>query len=198
MAALRSINVGMPKPATWAGIGRTSIAKTSISGPVEVRTLGLDGDEISDSRHHGGIDQAVYVFAREDLDWWAEHLGMPIGDGQFGENLTTTGIDVNESVIGERWRIGSVLLEIAAVRIPCNDFKSWMSQSGYDAKAWVKRFTAVGRPGPYLRVLDEGRIQVGDKISVEHRPSHGITVSAYFLAKTINKSALPEVKAALR
>ena len=198
MALLRSVNVGTPQEASWAGIGRTSIAKTAVSGPVEVHSLGVAGDQISDTKHHGGVDQAVYAFAREDLDWWTGQLGQPIADGQFGENLTTSGIDVNEALIGERWRIGSVLLEITDVRVPCNDFKNWMGLSGYDNKAWVKRFTAVGRPGPYLKVLEEGTLEVGDELVVEHRPSHDVTVSAYFLANTINKAALPELKAALR
>ncbi len=198
MALLRSVNVGLPRDAEWSGIGRTSIDKTSLTGPVGVHTLGVEGDQVSDTKHHGGIDQAVYAFAREDLDRWAEILGVPIRDGQFGENLTTSGIDVNEALMGERWRIGSVLFEIADVRIPCNDFKNWMGQSGYDTRAWVKRFTADGRPGPYLRVLEEGVLQAGDELVVEHRPAHGITVTTYFLANTTNKSALPDVEAALR
>ncbi len=198
MAHVRSVNVGRPQDAAWAGIGRTSIDKTSITDPVAVHTLGVDGDQVSDTKHHGGVDMAVYAFAREDLDHWEDVLGRPIRDGQFGENLTTSGIDVNEALMGERWRIGTVLFEIADVRIPCNDFKNWMGTSGYDPKAWVKRFTAQGRPGPYLRVLEEGTLQASDELIVEHRPDHGITVTTYFLANTTNRSALPEVEAALR
>lgn len=93
---------------------------------------------------------------REDLDWWAEELGGEIRDGHFGENLTTRGIDVNESEVGERWRIGTALFEVAMVRIPCNDFKNWQRLNGFDDRAWVKRFAARARPGAYLRVLQEG------------------------------------------
>ena len=118
-----------PREAAWAGIGRTSIDKQPVAGPVLARRLGLDGDQVSDTRHHGGVDQAVYAFAREDLDCWAGELGQEIRDGQFGENLTTLGIDVNEAEVGERWRIGDALLEVASVRIPCNDFKCWMGRS---------------------------------------------------------------------
>ena len=89
-------------------------------------TLGIEGDQVSDTVHHGGPDQAVYAFAREDLDFWARELGREIRDGQFGENLTTVGIDVNEAEVGERWRIGTAVFEVASVRIPCNDFKNWM------------------------------------------------------------------------
>lgn len=198
MAHVASINVGQPQDASWAGIGRTSIDKVSISGPVAVHALGIEGDQVSDLRHHGGVDQAVYAFAREDLDHWGEVLGRPIRDGQFGENLTTAGIDVNEALIGEQWRIGTVLLEITDVRIPCNDFKNWMGESGYDKGAWVKRFTAAGRPGPYLKVLEEGMLKVGDELHVVRRPDHGVSVTTYFQAQTTNRAALAELEAAIR
>ena len=198
MAYVASINIGQPQVASWAGIGRTSIDKVSISGPVEVHSLGIAGDQVSDLRHHGGVDQAVYAFAREDLDRWGEVLGQPIRDGQFGENLTTVGIDVNQALIGEQWRIGTVLLEITDVRIPCNVFKNWMGESGYDKLAWVKRFTAEGRPGPYLKVLEEGTLQAGDELHVLRRPDHGVSVTTYFQAQTTNRAALAELKAAIR
>ena len=195
MAHLLSVNVGLPRDREWAGIGRTSIDKRPVTGPVEVGTFGLEGDQVSDTKHHGGVDQAVYAFAREDLDRWVERLGQPIRDGQFGENLTTTGLDVNEAEVGELWRVGTVLLEVASIRIPCNDFKGWMNMTGYDATAWVKRFTAEGRPGPYLRVREPGRLQAGDEISVEHRPGHGVTVTAMFRALTTERHRLPELLA---
>jgi len=193
MPVLRSVNVGLPKNAPWAGIGHTSIDKHPVSGPVEVQALGLAGDQVSDVEHHGGIDQAVYAFAREDMDRWVEVLGTEIRDGQFGENLTTVGIDVNESEVGERWQIGTAELEVSAVRIPCNDFKEWMGLSGYDNAAWVKRFTADGRPGPYLRVTRPGVVAAGDEISVVHRPGHGVTVAMLFRALTIDKTLLPRL-----
>lgn len=184
MPILLSVNVGQPRYADWAGLGRTSIDKRPVAGPVDVRALGLDGDQVSDTKHHGGADQAVYAFAREDLDAWASELGADLRDGQFGENLTTFGIDVNEAEVGERWLVGTTELEVSGVRIPCNDFKCWMGRSGYDDAGWVKRFTVVGRPGPYLRVVAEGRVEAGDDISVVHRPGHGVTVSTMFRALT--------------
>jgi MOSC domain-containing protein YiiM len=188
-----SLNVGGPREAAWAGIGRTSIDKRPVAGTVPVGTLGLLGDQVSDVKHHGGIDQAVYAFAREDLDAWSVELGREIRDGQFGENLTTAGIDVNEAELGERWQIGTVELEVCSVRIPCDDFKNWMGQSGYDNTAWVKRFAAVGRPGPYLRVLVEGEMTAGDELTVVHRPGHGVTVSTMFRALTTQAALLPEL-----
>jgi MOSC domain-containing protein YiiM len=192
-ARVLSVNVGLPREREWAGIGRTSIEKRPVAGPVEVGRLGLNGDQVSDTKHHGGIDQAVYAFAREDLDFWVEELGSPIRDGQFGENLTTAGIDVNEAEVGEHWRIGSVLLEVASIRIPCNDFKRWMGVCGYDQTAWVKRFAAVGRIGPYLRVLEAGELSAGDPIEVVHRPGHGVTVTTMFRAVTTAPELLPRL-----
>ncbi len=190
---LRSVNLGTPRQWDWAGIGRSSIEKHQTTGPVRATTLGLEGDQVSDTVDHGGIDQAVYAFAREDLDAWTETLGQPIRDGQFGENLTTSGYDVNEAEIGERWQVGSAVLEVASVRIPCNDFKGWMGESGFDNTAWVKRFTATGRPGPYLRVVQEGVLAAGDPVEVVHRPGHGVTVSTMFRALTTDQDLLPRL-----
>lgn len=193
MAHLVSVNVGTPREAAWAAIGHTSIEKLPVEGTVRALTLGLDGDRVSDERHHGGVDQAVYAFAREDLDWWAAELGSDVRNGQFGENLTTAGIDVNEAEIGARWRIGGALLEVASVRIPCNDFKGWMGVSGFDNRAWVKRFAATGRPGPYLRVLEPGDLAAGDPVEVVHTPGHGVTVSTVFRALTSDRTLLPSL-----
>lgn len=192
---LRSVHVGRPQPREWAGIGRTAIEKHPVAGPVRVTRLGLEGDQVGDTVHHGGVDQAVYAFAREDLDRWARELGQPLRDGLFGENLTTSGYDVNVAEVGERWQIGTALLEVASVRIPCNDFKGWLGEQGLDNAAWVKRFTAPGRPGPYLRVVEEGEIRAGDPIEVVHRPGHGVTVSHMFRALTTDRSLLPDLLA---
>ncbi|UMG92923.1 MOSC domain-containing protein [Nocardioides sp. TF02-7] len=195
MPRIVSVNVGTPLEAAWAGIGRTSIDKQPVRGPVEVGLLGLAGDQVSDTRHHGGVDQAVYAYAREDLDWWAEQLGQELRDGQFGENLTTEGLDLNAAEIGSRWRIGEVLLEVTLTRTPCNDFKTWMGRSGYDARAWVRRFTAAGRPGPYLRVLVPGELRAGDDLQVVHEPGHGVTVRDMFVALNTDRSRLPDLLA---
>src|SRR4051812_46827339 len=107
MPSLVSVNVGIARDAPYAHLGRSGMDKRPVSGRVAARVLGLDGDQVGDVKHHGGVDQAVYVFAREDLDWWAGELGHEIRDGMFAENLTTLGIDVNEAEVGERWRIGT-------------------------------------------------------------------------------------------
>ncbi len=193
MAQVISVNAGTPREAAWAGIGRTAMDKQPQFGPVPVTRRGLEGDQVADTVHHGGVDQAVYAFAREDLDWWEVELGREIRNGQFAENLTTRGLDVNEAEVGERWLVGTALLEVAMVRIPCNDFKNWQRLSGYDDRAWVKRFALQARPGPYLRVIQEGVVQAGDDLRVVHQPGHGVTVSTMFKALTIDHSLLPEL-----
>jgi MOSC domain-containing protein YiiM len=193
VAEVISINVGKVREASWAGVGRTAIDKAPVRGPVPVGRLGLRDDEIGDTVHHGGVDQAVYAYAREDLDWWVAELGTEIRDGQFAENLTTRGIDHQAAEVGERWRVGSVLLEVAMVRTPCNDFKQWQRLNGYDDRAWVKRFTQAGRCGAYLRVLQEGELAVGDELTVVHQPGHGVTIDTMFRALTTERSLLPEL-----
>ena len=151
---------------------RSAIDKRSVAGPVDVGALGLAGDEHGDQRHHGGTDQALYAYAREDLDWWTEQIGRELRNGMFGENVTTAGIDISAALIGETWQIGAVVVQVTAPRIPCVTFRSWMGEPG-----WVKRFAAAGRPGAYLRVLAAGRIQAGDELTVVERPKQAVTVA---------------------
>jgi MOSC domain-containing protein YiiM len=151
---------------------RSGIDKRPVAGPVPVRRLGLAGDEYADKENHGGQDQAVYAYAREDLDWWTEQLGRELRDGAFGENLTTGGIDVSGALIGETWRVGTAVVQITSPRIPCVTFRSWL-----DEPHWVKRFAAAGRPGAYLRVLTEGTVSAGDEAEVLGRPDRAVTVA---------------------
>jgi MOSC domain-containing protein YiiM len=131
--------------------GRTAIDKRPVTGSVAVGPLGLDGDEMADKQYHGGVEQALYAYAREDLDWWTEQLGRELPNGVFGENLTTAGIDISAALIGEIWQVGAVVVQLTSPRIPCVTFKSWLGEP-----QWVKRFAAAGRPGAYLRVLTPG------------------------------------------
>jgi MOSC domain-containing protein YiiM len=191
---LVSVNVGTSRPVRYAGtVGRTSIDKRPVAGPVRVRRDGLDGDTVSDEAHHGGTFQAVYAFAQEDLDRWTDRLGEPVPPGHFGENLTTAGLDLAGSVMGETWRVGSAVLQVASVRIPCSTFQGWMGASGHDSRGWVRRFTADGRPGAYLRVLEEGTLGTGDAVDVADRPGHGVTVATMFRALTTEPALLPRL-----
>ena len=188
---LKSINIGTPRSRAGSREARTAINKVPADGPVRATALGLVGDAVGSPDVHGGLDMAVYAFAREDLHAWQRELGGQLPDGWFGENLTTMGIDVNEALVGERWRIGGALFEIAKVRIPCNTFQERIAEAGGPDRGWVKRFTQAARPGPYLRVLEEGDIAAGDAIEVVHRPDHGITVSHMFRALTTEPQLLP-------
>lgn len=189
-----SVNVARPGPVPWAGRPRSSaIDKRPVDGPVRIGQLGLAGDQVGNTKYHGGPDQAVYVFAREDLDDWGERLGTRFENGQFGENFTTTGIDVNVALLGERWRVGSAVFEVAAVRTPCNTFKNWLGCLGVDSNSWTKRFAAEGKPGPYLRVIEPGVVSAGDELGVIFRPSHDITVALMFRAFMTDRSLLPRL-----
>ena len=186
-AYVRSVNHGRVFEAAWAGrLRRTAIDKRPTTRAVTVGELGVTGDEQADTKYHGGHDKAVYAFAREDLDRWERLLGRSLHDGQFGENLTTSGIDVNHALVGERWRVGDALLEVCSVRIPCRVFANWLEEQG-----WVRRFTADARPGPYLRVIEPGLVAAGDQIAVEDRPAHEVTASTVFRAMTARPDLLP-------
>lgn len=168
-----AVCAGTARDAAWAGrMKRTAIDKRPVAGRVKVDALGLDGDEQADLENHGGVEQAVYVYAREDLDFWAAQLGRELRDGAFGENLTTRGLDVTNARIGERWRIGSVLGELTGPRIPCGVFRNWINERG-----WAKRFAAEARSGVYLRVLETGDVGAGDRVELVHRPADAPTVA---------------------
>ncbi|MHC5905748.1 MOSC domain-containing protein [Streptomyces sp. S6] len=197
---LLSVNVGRPRPNPWKGISATGIDKRPVDGPVAVTApgpkgtgaVGLAGDRVYDVQHHGGTDQAVYAYAREDLDRWEAELGRPLADGVFGENLTTHGVDVNGALIGERWRIGpDVVLEVSCARIPCGTFQGWLEQDG-----WIKRFTRAAVPGAYLRVIEPGDIRASDPVEIVHRPDHDVTVAVVFRAMTLEPDLLPRLLAA--
>ncbi|WP_424212234.1 MOSC domain-containing protein [Streptomyces sp. BI20] len=199
---LVSLNVGRPEAREYtdASVGVTAIGKRPVPGPLRVTApgpkgeggSGVEGDTVCDRRYHGGDHQAVYAYAREDLDWWGGVLERELAPGLFGENLTTVGLDVNGALIGERWRVGGELvLEVASARIPCRTFQGALDEGG-----WVKRFTQEGRPGAYLRVITPGPVSTGDAIEVIHRPEHEVTVAVLFRALTTERALLPQVLAA--
>jgi MOSC domain-containing protein YiiM len=174
------------------------MGKRPATGLVEVRApgpkhgglgSGLVGDHIGDKRHHGGDNQAVYTFAREDLDRWQTRLGQRLPDGAFGENVTTSGLDLTEARLGERWRIGdTVELTVTAPRIPCATFRGWMAVPG-----WLRLFTLDARPGAYLSVDRPGRIRSGDPIERLHVPDHDVTIRMSFLALLTEPELLPHL-----
>ncbi|CAM5551591.1 sulfurase [Streptomyces avidinii] len=199
---LISVNLGRATAVDYtdAEAGLTGHGKLPAPGPVRVfvpgpkgvASSGLEGDEVCDRRYHGGYDQAVYAYAREDLDWWARELDRELPGGIFGENFTTSGLDVNGALLGERWRVGpGLVLEVASARIPCRTFQGALGE-----RSWVKRFTREARPGAYLRVVEEGSVSPGDSIEVVHRPDHEVTVEFWFRAVTTERNLLPRTLAA--
>jgi len=143
---------------------------------------------IGDPEHHGGLDRAVYAYAREDLDAWRPTLG-DLRAGAFGENLTTCGLEVTGARIGERWRVGAdLVVEVAVPRIPCRTFAAWLEVQG-----WVKTFTRTAVPGAYLRVVRDGAVRAGDPVVVEHRPDHDVTIGLTFRAMTLEPDLLPRL-----
>jgi MOSC domain-containing protein YiiM len=201
VAILYSVNLGHPEPNPHKSVGRTGINKQAVTGEVEVRApgpkstglgSGLVGDFIGDGKHHGGDGQAVYAVQREDLDRWSQRLGRALPNGYFGENLTTSGLEVNQARIGERWRVGgTVTLQVTGPRTPCATFRGWLEEPG-----WLRTFTAAARPGGYLRVLTPGMIRAGDPIEVIHRPDHDVTVSLVFQATLTDRDLLPRLLSA--
>lgn len=176
---------------TWTGsMGTTGIDKRSVEGSVIFANEGVDRDVIVDRQHHGGYDQAVYAYAREDADWWEIEIGISIDNGRFGENLTTSGLNINSALIGERWKIGDVILEVSQPRIPCRTFAGF-----WQRPSLIKEFMAAGRPGTYLRIIQEGEITAGDAIEIISKPSHTITISDLYAAKNGERSKVHDIAA---
>jgi MOSC domain-containing protein YiiM len=166
VAKVVSVNVGAVRTVEWHGRAvTTGIWKAPVHGRVAVRGVNLAGDDQADRRVHGGPDKAVYAYAVEDYEWWSRELGQELGPGTFGENLTVEGIDVNGARNGDRWAIGSVLLEVTRPRVPCSTFAGFM-----DVPHWIRRFALAYRPGAYLRVLTSGELTAGDTIEVTPHP----------------------------
>jgi len=192
-----SVNVAVPRPNPLPGGRMTGIDKQPVTHPISVRTpqpahSGVAGDMIGDIDNHGGADQAVYAYAREDLDWWESSLGRPLPSGFFGENLTTVGMDVNGASIGEIWKVGdTVALQVTFGRIPCATFQARMEEP-----RWTRRFAEANRTGAYLRVVTPGSLQVGDPIEVVHRPSSEVSIAEAFHIWMFDHDSFPRLLSA--
>ncbi len=190
MASLVSVNVGKPRQiSTRRGQAMLSaIVKEPVLGRVRVEGVNLAGDDQADRSVHGGPDKAVYAYAREDIDWWEEISGAELPSGVFGENLTTLGVDVSGSIIGERWALGSVVLEVCQPRLPC-------SKLGirFGDLRMVKAFAKASRPGAYMRIVQEGDLGVGDEVTIVSRPDHGVTLAMTADAVLKDPALVPKV-----
>jgi MOSC domain-containing protein YiiM len=187
-----SVNVGRPQlvergDATVA----TAIWKHPVTGPVAARGVNLEGDDQADRSVHGGYDQALYAYAREDAAWWSSELEREVGPGAFGENLTVAGLDLAATEVGQRWRIGTVELEVSAPRIPC--FKLSLR---FGDPHMQRRFAKALRTGAYLRIVQEGVLEAGDAIELGAPPGHGVTVGLIAEARLRDRSLAPRMLAA--
>jgi MOSC domain-containing protein YiiM len=171
-----SINVGRSREFEYDGRpAKSAIWKLPVAGRVRARGVNLKGDEQADRKAHGGPDKAVYAYALEDARWWEQKLGRSLQYGEFGENLTTQGIAVNDALVGERWEIGTALFEVSEPRVPC-----WRLGVRMNDQMFVRHFTEALRPGGYLRIIGEGDVSAGDEIRVIHRPDHDLTIRDMF------------------
>jgi MOSC domain-containing protein YiiM len=167
-----SVNVGLPREFEYhRHPARSAIWKSPVDGRVAARGFNLAGDDQADREAHGGPDKAVYAYAAEDLAWWAQQIGRPLQYGEMGENLTTEGIAVNEALVGERWVIGTTVLEVSEPRVPC-----WRLGVRMNDKLFPRRFTEALRPGALLRIIVEGDVGAGDEIQIIERPDHDLTI----------------------
>jgi MOSC domain-containing protein YiiM len=184
-----SVNVGSVRTVRHDGKDVvTGIFKAPVDGRIAVRGVNLDGDDQADRMVHGGPDRALYAYAEEDYAWWERELERQLAPGTFGENLTTRGIDLNAALVGERWRIGSALLQITTPRFPCYKLAMKMGDP-----AFVKRFGQAEREGSYLAIVEEGELGRGDAIEVEHRPAHDLTIGKMTHIYLFERSRLSEL-----
>src|SRR5215510_1316497 len=171
-----SVNVGPVREFDYNGRpAKSAIWKSPVLGRVAAHGVNLAGDDQADRTAHGGPDKAVYAYAIEDARWWEQEIRRALAAGEFGENLTTEGIDPNQALVGERWQIGTTVLEVSEPRIPC-----WRLGVRMNDKMFPRRFTAALRPGSYLRIVVEGDVGAGDEIEVIEKPDHGLTVRDVF------------------
>ena len=181
---LVSVNLGRAREFEYGGRpARSAIWKSPAVGRIAARGVNLEGDEQADRKAHGGPDKALYAYAVEDLRWWEQEIGRALGCGAFGENLSTEGIEVNAALVGERWAIGSMVIEVSEPRIPC-----WRLGVRMDDMTFVRRFTEALRPGTYLRIVTEGDVGTGDEIRIVARPDHDLTVRDVFRIYTRDRT----------
>ena len=169
---LISVNLGQEQILQWRNrVERTGILKIPTTEPVKLTKLGLEGDVIVSKKHHGGPDQAVYVYGGADYVWWSEELGKEIPPGTFGDNLTISELESADFNIGDYIHIGEVTLQVTAPRIPCGTFAARMEDP-----QWVKKFRYAERPGLYCRVIQEGFVKTGDAVSIEKYTGETISI----------------------
>ena len=189
-----SVNVGTPRMAPYGNATvTTSIWKSPVTGRVAVRGHNLGGDRQADLTVHGGRNKAVYLYPAEHYEYWANELAEELPFGAFGENLTTLGLLEERVRIGDRFRIGSSVLEVTQPRMPC--FKLGIRFGRPDM---VKRFWLAGRPGIYFSIAEEGELGAGDGIEQVGEGPEAITVAEVVRLFRGDESDPEKFKSALR
>jgi MOSC domain-containing protein YiiM len=158
---LLSLQIGLPQRVTTDGKERfTAFAKQPVAGPVRLTRTGLVGDGVGDPKVHGGPDKAVCCYPSEHYPAWARELGMTLGPAAFGENFTTVGLTEETVHIGDRFRVGTAVVEVSQPRQPCATLAAMRGRKGF-----VKEVRDSGRTGFYLRVVEEGEVAAGDAVT---------------------------------
>jgi MOSC domain-containing protein YiiM len=186
-----SVNVGSVREFAYNGRrAKSAIWKSPAVGRIAAHGVNLAGDDQADREAHGGPDKALYAYAVEDTRWWEQEIGRALAYGEFGENLTTEGIGVNDTLVGERWQIGTTVLEVSEPRIPC-----WRLGVRMNDKLFPRRFSEAFRPGAYLRIVVEGDVAAGDEIRVVERPDHDLTIRDVFRIYTRDRAEVERLLA---
>jgi len=178
-----SLNIGKPKEIIWKGKKSVSgIYKYPTDEKVFVSTTNIEGDGQGNLKVHGGIDKAVYVYPFEHYEYWKKIFpAIDFTTGIFGENLSTEGLDEFETCIGDKFSIGEIIVEVSEPRFPCVTFAARFGTADI-----VRPFLHSYKSGFYLRVLKEGKIQVGDSITIFKKSDDKFTV-ADFVKLYINR-----------
>ena len=152
---LISINIGQERSILNAkASGKTGIYKLPVTSPVPVTSNGLPGDVVCDTKHHGGPDQAIYIYGAADYQWWSEALGRELAPGTFGENLTISDLESAPVRVGDILEIGAVRLQVTSPRMPCRTLAARMQDA-----AFIDAFRQAERPGLYCRKGDVSSAQ---------------------------------------
>jgi len=168
-----SVNISAIRTVEYHGeTVATGIFKSPVEGRTRFAGVNLRGDDQADRENHGGPIRAVYAYANEDYLWWQETLGRALSPGKFGDNLTLEGVEVSGALVGERWRVGTALLEVTSPRVPC--YKLGMAM---EDPRFIRTFARALRPGAYLGIVEEGDVGAGDSVAVTWRPDHNLTLA---------------------
>jgi MOSC domain-containing protein YiiM len=198
---LVSLNVARPRLVVYKGKPiNTGIFKEPVPGPVQLRTLNLDGDRQADLSAHGGPYKAVYGYPSEHYPFWRQELpGVDLPWGMFGENFTTSGLLEDELHVGDRFQIGAAIVMVRQPRTPC-----YKLAAKFQRDDMLQRFLVSGRSGFYFSVEQEGSVAEGDAFELLKRIDEGITISELnllfvrekynqdLLRKAVGTEALPE------